>query len=152
MSRRALLLRFALVLAAGAAGAASARADGGEGGGGSSGKGGGDNSGHGGGDDGGGDKSGKGDDGDGDKGRGRGRGRTRDYKRAQKAVKSGKSRPLPEILGSVASQYPGKVVDVRVSRYTSALMYDVKVITPAGKLIRVRVAAETGAIVNVKGF
>jgi len=160
LSRRVVLLWLAMTLLDIVAGAGSARADSDGGGGGSGsggsgsgsgsggvgGDGGGDNSGKGGGDDGG------GDDGGDDNGGGHGRGRGRDHKRAQDAVKSGKSRPLPEILSSVSSQYPGKVIDVRLNRRSNGLVYDVKVITPAGQLIRVRVDAASGAIVDVKGI
>ncbi len=157
LSRRAVLLWLVATLIGAVAGSGSARADGGSGGGGSGsggggggdGDGGGDHSGKGGGGDDGGGDDGGGDDGGGGKGHGRGQ---RDHKRAQDAVKNGKSRPLPEILSTVSSQYPGKVIDVRLNKRSNGLMYDVKVITPAGKIIKVRVDAASGSIVGVKGI
>ena len=74
------------------------------------------------------------------------------HKQNGDAVKNGESRPLPDILRAVSSRYPGKVIDVRLNRRSNSLMYDVKVITQAGKLIRVRVDAASGTIVGVKGI
>jgi hypothetical protein len=157
LSRRALLLWLmaALLGPASVGGSTPASSDSGSGGGGSSGNGGGGgNSGKGGGDDsgkGGGDDSGKGGDNDGGDDDDE-RYDSRDYQRAKDAVRNGESRPLPEILGNVSILYPGKVVDVRLNRRKNGLMYDVKVITLAGKLIRVRVDAASGAIVGVRGI
>jgi hypothetical protein len=150
VSRRALLLWLMATLLglASVGGSTPASSDSGSGGGGSSGNGGGGgNSGKGGGDD-----SGKGGDNDGGGDDDDERYGSRDYQRAKDAVRNGESRPLPEILDNVSILYPGKVVDVRLNRRKNGLMYDVKVITLAGKLIRVRVDAASGAIVGVRGI
>ena len=67
-------------------------------------------------------------------------------------IKSGSARPLPEILSVVSRQYPGKVIDVSLNRRSNVLMYDVKLITPEGKIIRVRVDAESAVILGIKGI
>lgn len=165
LSRRQALLALACALLglAGLSDGAFAKngGGGGSGGGGSSGGGSGSSGkgGDGGGDDGGGDNGGGddggGDDGGGDDGGGNdnsGKGNHRDQKRAKDALKNGKARPLPEILQAVSGQYPGKVIDVRLNRRSDVLMYDVKLITPEGKLIRVRVNAASGTIVGIKGI
>lgn len=158
LDRRIALLAIAGVLVglAGAPDHALAKGGGGSGSGGGSGGGGGGDSGggdSGGGSDGGGDDGGGGGDNSGSgHGGGKGKGKHGDQKRAKDAVKNGSARPLPEILNAVSSQYPGKVIDVRLNRRSDALMYDVKVITLEGKLIHVRVDAASARIVSIKGI
>jgi uncharacterized membrane protein YkoI len=122
----------------------SALAKSGGSGGGSGGSGGGDSDGK--------DSDGKDKDGGG-KGRGRGRGRGRgkhaDQAKARKASKSGKSKPISEIIGNVKAQYPGNVIGVKLN--SGSWSYDVRIIDAGGRLLKVRVDAATGSILGVSG-
>lgn len=130
--RRGIVLMLAAALAATAIGS-PAFADKGSGGG--SGGGGGD----GGGDDGGG----------GDDNSGPGNGNDDDD--AREASHRGETQPIDELLRRVSKRYPGDVVGVRARRRGGSLVYDVKLISGDGRLIRVRIDAKSGDLMGVIG-
>jgi uncharacterized membrane protein YkoI len=54
----------------------------------------------------------------------------------------------------VQSEYPGKIVDVRLlvpKRRGINYLYDVRVLTDAGKLLSVKIDAKNARIIDVKG-
>ncbi len=74
-----------------------------------------------------------------------------DQDSARDATKAGKIKPLPEILAVVKKKVPGRVVDVQLSKKKIPWIYRVKVLTKAGKVVKVFVNAETAKIVRIKG-
>jgi len=69
-------------------------------------------------------------------------------------VISGEILSLSEIRKAVRDKYPGRIVDVQLlvpRREGLNYLYDVKVLTDAGKLVSVKVDAKSAQIVDVKG-
>lgn len=69
-------------------------------------------------------------------------------------LKSGEIKPLAEIRNVVRSQYPGRIVDVRMlipKREGINILYDVRVLTQSGKVLSVKVDAKSAQIIDVKG-
>jgi hypothetical protein len=69
-----------------------------------------------------------------------------DAEQARELVKHGIIHPLREILQEVRRDAPGDVVGVDLSRQGSRWIYDLKVLTPAGKRVDIAVDAGTMAI------
>jgi uncharacterized membrane protein YkoI len=67
------------------------------------------------------------------------------------ATKSGKIRPLSEILNVVQRNVPGKVLDIRVDNNGSPWLYRFKVRGQKGDVTSVIINAETGTIIEIRG-
>ncbi len=62
--------------------------------------------------------------------------------------------PLSVIRKEVLSKYPGRIVDVQLlvpKREGINYLYDVRVLTEAGKLLSVKIDAKSAKIVDVRG-
>jgi uncharacterized membrane protein YkoI len=79
--------------------------------------------------------------------------RSPDCKRSQDcaldAFKSGEIRPLTEILAVAREQVPGEVVKVELEREKGVWVYEVKILTPAGKRREVEINAQTLAVIKI---
>ena len=76
------------------------------------------------------------------------------HDQARDAVRSGNILSLSIIRKAVSKEYPGRIVDVRLlvpKREGINYLYDVRVLTKAGKLLSVKVDAKSAKIVDVKG-
>ena len=73
------------------------------------------------------------------------------HRRARDAVNAGEVLPLSAVLGIVRSQFSGRVMDVNLKRRAQSYVYQVKLLTPDGRLMRIAVDARTGRIGSVKG-
>ena len=76
------------------------------------------------------------------------------HDQARDAVRSGKILSLSVIRKAVQSEYPGKIVDVRLlvpKREGINYLYAVRVLTDAGKLLSVKINAKNAKIMDVKG-
>ena len=76
------------------------------------------------------------------------------HNQARDAVRSGNILSLSVIRKAVQSEYPGKIVDVRLlvpKREGINYLYDVRVLTDAGKLLSVKIDAKNAKIIDVKG-
>lgn len=71
-----------------------------------------------------------------------------DHEAARKAMARGEILPLTRILAVVAQASPGDVLKVELERHGARFVYEVKVLTPAGKVIEVQVDGKTGALVE----
>jgi uncharacterized membrane protein YkoI len=69
----------------------------------------------------------------------------------ENATKSGKIRPLGEILDVVQRNVPGKVLDVQVDNAGSPWLYRIKVRGRKGDVTSVILNAETGVIMEIRG-
>lgn len=74
-----------------------------------------------------------------------------DQDAARDATRTGRIKPLQQILSTVGREVPGRVVDVQLDESTSPWTYRIKVINDAGNVVNVNVNAETGRIQSVKG-
>lgn len=79
--------------------------------------------------------------------------RPKECKRSQDcaldAFKSGEIRPLSEILAVARAQVPGEVVKVKLEREKGVWIYEMKILTPAGKRREVEINAQTLAVIKV---
>lgn len=77
-----------------------------------------------------------------------------DHERARHALARGEVLPIAEILARVAAAIPGEVVEVEFERAgphgADAWRYELKIITPEGRLREVQVDAATGRILETE--
>ena len=71
-----------------------------------------------------------------------------DHDLARQALEQGEVRPLSEILAGVRQQIEGELVGVEFDRINGRYVYELKVISPAGRLREVRVDAMTAEILG----
>lgn len=84
---------------------------------------------------------------DGGSGQGRG-GHDHDHDRAREAVAQNIAQPLATILPAIERRYQARMVDVEFESEDGRLVYEIELITPAGRIIEVVVDAATGDIVR----
>lgn len=73
---------------------------------------------------------------------------------ARERVRAGDIVSLSVIRRTVRKKYPGRIVDVRLlvpKRAGINYLYDVRVLTKAGKLLSIKVDAKNARIIDVKG-
>ena len=75
-----------------------------------------------------------------------------DQDEARSAVKSGDATALRGILLKIKEKYSGEIVHVGLKRRSQRLVYMIKIIDPAGKLLLVRVDAKSGVILGEHGI
>ena len=68
-----------------------------------------------------------------------------DHEAARAALARGEILPLTRILALVAQQAPGDILEIELEREQSRFIYEVRVLTPAGKVVEVKFDARTGA-------
>lgn len=64
-----------------------------------------------------------------------------DHERAHRARMAGQIKPLSEVLRDLARQHPGQVLEVELERDHGTWMYEVKVLTPEGRVRKLKVDA-----------
>ena len=75
----------------------------------------------------------------------------RDHERARHALERGEVLPLQTILGKVARDYPGDVVEVELEREDGRWIYEIELIGERGRLTKLEIDARDGSIIKVKG-
>ncbi len=73
----------------------------------------------------------------------------RAYDRARRAVERGEALPASELLGRLAREVPGEVVAMEYEFEFGCWVYEFMVIDPAGRIRKVHMDAETGAVIRV---
>ncbi len=78
-----------------------------------------------------------------------------DQSRAREALMRGEVRPLTEILEKLDKLYHGDVLDVELEdeeyEGTRTLVYEIKLLTPEGNLIKLYFDAKSLALINAAG-
>lgn len=74
-----------------------------------------------------------------------------DQDRARQALLAGKVLPLRVVLDKVESQYPGDPVDIEFEEDDGLYLYEIKLLQSAGNIIKLKVDAQSGEIIRVKG-
>lgn len=70
---------------------------------------------------------------------------------ARRALQRGEVLPITSILPLVAQHLPGDVVEMRLSsRRSGRLYYEIKVLTPSGRVRELLLDARTGAYVGIE--
>jgi uncharacterized membrane protein YkoI len=65
---------------------------------------------------------------------------------ALKAVESGKAIPLRDIQSMIEPQYPGVLIEAQLQRRGAVFFYDLKMLSPQGRVYVVTVEAATGLV------
>lgn len=74
----------------------------------------------------------------------------RDHEAARAALARGEVLPLSRILAVVAQHSPGEILEVEIDRENGIIVYEIKILTRAGKVYEVHVDARTGALIRDK--
>lgn len=72
-----------------------------------------------------------------------------DHDRARQAVQAGQVLPLPAVLERLQREVPGKVLEVELEQERGSWIYEIKLLTPAGQLTKVKLDARTGEVLRV---
>lgn len=68
----------------------------------------------------------------------------------RQAVQRGELLPLPRVLAIAQAKVPGDVVKVELDYETWGIKYEVKILTPSGRVREVEINARTGAIIKIE--
>jgi uncharacterized membrane protein YkoI len=78
----------------------------------------------------------------------RSRDRDRDQDLARQALQRGEVLPIARILELVAQHLPGDVIEVQLDERRGRLEYEIRVLTPSGRVRELVLDARTGAFVR----
>ena len=73
-----------------------------------------------------------------------------DHERALQAVQSGQVLPLAKVLALVEKAHPGQVLEVELENYKQQWHYEIKLLQPDGRLMKLQVDARTGEVLKRK--
>ena len=71
-----------------------------------------------------------------------------DHDRARRAREAGQVLPLPVILDRVAQDFPGQVLEVELEDEDDRWIYEIKLVQPDGRLIKLEVDATDARILK----
>ncbi len=71
-----------------------------------------------------------------------------DHDLARQALEAGQILPLRNILDIVETRYPGQVLEVEFDHDDGAFIYEIKVLQPQGKLVKLELDARNGEVVR----
>lgn len=66
------------------------------------------------------------------------------------AVQRGEVLPLPRILYIAQAKVPGDIVKVELEYESTGIEYEVKILTPSGRVREVEIDARTGAVIRIE--
>ncbi len=73
-----------------------------------------------------------------------------DHERALQAVQSGQVMPLAKVLALVEKAHPGQVLEVALEHEKQQWHYEIKLLQPDGRLMKLLVDARTGEVLKRK--
>ncbi|MBL7090537.1 MAG: PepSY domain-containing protein [Acidovorax sp.] len=73
-----------------------------------------------------------------------------DHDRARQAVQAGQVLPLPTVLERLMREVPGQVLEVELEPERDRWIYEIKLLTPAGQLTKVKLDARTAEVLRVQ--
>ena len=71
-----------------------------------------------------------------------------EHDRARQLLERGEIRPLDEILARLAVSHPGEVVSIGLDRQAGRWVYELKIVTEAGRRIEIEIDAATMAVIR----
>lgn len=74
-----------------------------------------------------------------------------DHDRARRARDAGQVLPLPVILDRVAQNYPGRVLEVELEDEDDRWIYEIKLVQPGGRLLKLEVDAADARVLKARG-
>ncbi|MDP4622700.1 MAG: PepSY domain-containing protein [Hydrogenophaga sp.] len=73
-----------------------------------------------------------------------------DHERALQAVQSGQVLPLTQVLALVERTHPGQVLEVELESHDRQWQYEIKLLQPDGRLLKLKIDARSGSILKRK--
>lgn len=73
-----------------------------------------------------------------------------DQDRARTAVRAGEVMPLKTLLERLEAEHPGRLLDVELERESGRWVYEVRLLQPDGRLVKLEVDAATGQVLRRK--
>ena len=73
-----------------------------------------------------------------------------DHEQARAALQSGEVLPLQQLLGRVAREQPGHVLELELERDQERWIYELKLLQPNGEVVKLKVDARSGAVLRQK--
>lgn len=73
-----------------------------------------------------------------------------DHERALQAVQSGQVLPLTQVLALVERSHPGQVLEVELENHDRQWQYEIKLLQPDGRLLKLKIDARSGSILKRK--
>lgn len=74
----------------------------------------------------------------------------RDHERARAAVQSGQVLPLGTLLQQLQRTHPGQVLEVELERDSGRWVYELKLLQPGGRLLKLELDAATGTVLKAR--
>ncbi|KAA3649302.1 MAG: peptidase [Proteobacteria bacterium] len=74
-----------------------------------------------------------------------------DHDRARRAREAGQVLPLPVILDRVAQDFPGQVLEVELEDEDDRWIYEIKLVQPGGRLLKLEVDAADARVLKARG-
>ena len=71
-----------------------------------------------------------------------------DHERALQAVQSGQVLPLVKVLALVEKVHPGQVLEVELENHQQQWQYEIKLLQPDGRLMKLQVDARPGEVLK----
>jgi uncharacterized membrane protein YkoI len=68
----------------------------------------------------------------------------------REALQRGETLPLVRILAIAQQAVAGDVIEVELERKREALVYEIKILTPSGRVREVKVDARTGSVLEIE--
>jgi uncharacterized membrane protein YkoI len=74
-----------------------------------------------------------------------------DHERARRALQAGEVLPLRTILEKANAQFPGDLIEAELEDEHGRMVYELKLISPEGKIMKLHYDARDGSLISVKG-
>ena len=78
-------------------------------------------------------------------------GHSADHERARAARDRGEALPLAGILTAIQRDFRGRVIDVELEQDDGQLFYELELLVPDGRVVKLKIDARTGSLVKIKG-
>lgn len=73
-----------------------------------------------------------------------------DHERALQAVQAGQVLPLTTVLERLGREHPGQVLEVELERERGQWIYEIKLLSADGQLLKLKLDAGTAAVLRMK--
>lgn len=74
-----------------------------------------------------------------------------DHDRARAALKRGEVMPLRDIVAKAEAAFPGRMLEVELTDDDGGIVYEIELLSPDGRLIKLLYDARTGTLLKAKG-
>ena len=74
-----------------------------------------------------------------------------DHERARKALQAGQVLPLKTILDKATERFPGDLIEAELEEEHGRMVYELKLISPEGNVMKLIFDARDGSLISAKG-